>query len=154
MEGYQPFGGIIATYGSLSLTVQSPAQSFIEPLTLTEVKEYLNLPQRSPADSNEDDMLTGYIQRSSRNHRDTEQGRDLVRKQWDLSFDTFWNYQIELREPARECRPVQYKGLWRQHQSDGREHELSGEYGQASRHCDASVQRLLAGVHGWPTWLY
>jgi len=106
--GNQPFGGLIATYGSLSLTAKSPVQSFTEPLSLAEVKEYLNLPQRSPVDNAEDDMLNGYIS-AAREVAEVEQGRDLVLKQWDLSFDTFWTYQIELRDPLVSVDLFQYK---------------------------------------------
>lgn len=102
------YGGLISTYGSLSLTVKSPVQSFTEPLTLTEVKKYLNLPQRSPTDSAEDDMLNGYIS-AAREVAEVEQGRDLVLKQWDLSLDTFWNYRIELRDPLVSVDLFQYR---------------------------------------------
>src|SRR5690242_11056124 len=92
--------GALVTYGSLSLTETSPAQSFEEPLTLSEVKSYLKVPERSPTDSAEDDELTSLII-AARFQAEVLQGRDLVEKQYDLSHDYWPNYYIELRDPLR-----------------------------------------------------
>lgn len=86
------------SYGTLSLTAQSPSQIFAEPLTIAEVKSYLLLPLRSPVDPQEDDTILTFIS-TAREIAEIEQGRDLVRKQWDLSSDYFWSYTIELRDP-------------------------------------------------------
>ena len=48
-------------YGSLSLTEASPPQSFVEPLSLDEVKKFLKLPVRSPVDALEDAELSSLI---------------------------------------------------------------------------------------------
>src|ERR1700686_4119746 len=109
---FPPFGGIgahgvfqnlglygaLSLFGSLSLTETSPPQSFSEILTLAEVKSYLRLPDRSPADQAEDDELTSLIV-AAREQAEIMQGRDLIRKQFDLSLDYWNNYRIELRDP-------------------------------------------------------
>lgn len=95
------------TYGSPSLTETSPAQSFTEPLTLAEVKAYLNLPERSPADSAEDADLELMIT-AARDIAEGLQGRDLVRKQWDLYHDAFWSHKIRLSAPLVSVDLVQY----------------------------------------------
>lgn len=100
------YGGYFHPYGSLTLSA-SPI-SYVEPLSLTEIKEYLNLPQRSPADSLEDNMLNGYIS-AAREIAEVEQGRDLVRKQWDLSFDYLGSYYIELRDPLVSVDMFRYR---------------------------------------------
>lgn len=94
-------------YGSLNLTSSSPQQSFTEPLTLAEVKAYLLIPDRSPADDAEDDLLEGMIT-AAREEAETQQGRDLVEKQWDLSLDYF-PCEIRLRAPLQSVDLVKYK---------------------------------------------
>lgn len=95
-------------YGSLNLTATSPVQSFTEPLSLAEVKKFLNIPDRSPADSAEDDELEMMIG-AAREIAETEQGRDLVEKQWDLSLDYFGAHEIELRDPLQSVDLVKYR---------------------------------------------
>lgn len=96
-------------YGNLSLTVQSPAQSFTEPLTLAEVKAFLGLPERSPADDAEDSMLEGFIT-AAREQAEVLQNRDLVEKQYDLTLDYF-PCEIELRTPLLSVDLGQYVDL-------------------------------------------
>jgi uncharacterized phiE125 gp8 family phage protein len=119
---FPPFGGIgpygaygnlglhgaLSAFGSLALTEASPPQSFSEILTLAEVKSYLRLPDRSPADQAEDDELTSLIV-GAREQAEILQGRDLIRKQSDLSLDYWNNYQIELRDPLASVDLFQYK---------------------------------------------
>lgn len=93
-------------YGNLALTVTSPVQSFDEPLSLAEVKAFLGLPERSPADSEEDAMLEGFIA-GAREVAEILQNRDLVEKQYDLALDYF-PCQIELRTPLVSVDLVQY----------------------------------------------
>jgi uncharacterized phiE125 gp8 family phage protein len=100
--------GSLAAYGSLNLTETSPVQTFTEPLTLAQTKSYLNLPERSPVDTAEDDGILLLIS-GAREQAEILQGRDLVRKQWDMSLDYFLNYQIELRDPLVSVDLVQYK---------------------------------------------
>ncbi|SRR5579885_454650 len=104
--------GTLVPYGSISLTAKSPPQSFVEPLTLTEVRTYLKLPLRSPSDPQEDDELSALIT-GARIQAEIGQRRDLVVKQWDLSFD-YWldfrvNYQLVLRDPLISVDLLQYK---------------------------------------------
>jgi uncharacterized phiE125 gp8 family phage protein len=119
---FPPFGGIgpygqygnlglygaLSAFGSLALTESSPPQSFSEILTLAEVKSYLRLPDRSPADQAEDDELTSLIV-AAREQAEILQGRDLIRKQFDLSLDYWNNYRIELRDPLASVDLFQYK---------------------------------------------
>ena len=110
---FPPFGGLglygaLNAFGSLNLTEASPPQSFSENLTLAEVKSYLRLPDRSPADQAEDDELTSLII-AAREQAEIMQGRDLIRKQFDLSLDYWFNYRIELRDPLASVDLFQYK---------------------------------------------
>ena len=90
--------GTLANYGTLNLTVASPPQSFVEPLTLDDVKRYIGLPERSPLDAEEDLQLESMIT-AARGQAEILQGRDLVRKQWDLSLDFWIDYFFQLRSP-------------------------------------------------------
>lgn len=105
---YYGLYGALVSYGSLNLTESSPAQSFTEPLTLAEVKSYLKVPERSPADSEEDDLLLSFIS-GAREQAEILQGRDLVRKQWDLSHDYWFSNCVELRAPLISVDLVQRK---------------------------------------------
>ena len=100
--------GSLVPYGSLKLTETSPAQSFTEPLSLSEVKAYLKLPERSPVDSVENLELTQFIV-SARVQAEIMQNRDLVRKQWDLSLDYWPAFRIELRDPLVSVDLLQRK---------------------------------------------
>lgn len=99
------------SYGTLTLTESSPAQSFSEPLTLTEVKKYLNLPERSPVDGDEDLMLEGFII-AAREVAEILYGKDLIPKQYDLYLDYF-PCEIELDGPLTSV------DLVRRRDSDG-----------------------------------
>jgi uncharacterized phiE125 gp8 family phage protein len=91
------YGGL-ESYGTLALTESSPGQSFDEPFTLDEVKSFLKLPARSPADPDEDDFISELIS-AARVQAEYMQGRDLVQKQWDLSLDYWLSYALRLRAP-------------------------------------------------------
>lgn len=96
------------TYGTLSLTVSSPAQSFCEPLTLAQVKTALRLPaMRSPADDEEDEMLERYII-SAREQAELLRNEDVIEKQYDLKLDYF-PCEIELRKPLQSVESIKYK---------------------------------------------
>lgn len=99
------------TYGVLTLTESSPAQSFSEPLTLVEVKKFLNLPERSPVDGDEDLMLEGFII-AAREIAEIIHGKDLIGKQYDLTLDYF-PCEIELDGPLASV------DLVRRRDSDG-----------------------------------
>ena len=115
---YPPFGGVglygpygsvslygsIVTYGSLNLTESSPPQSFTEPLDLLEVKTFLHF---TAGDNDRNDEISSMIT-AAREQAEILQGRDLVRKQWDLSMD-YWNaYRVELRDPLVSVDLVQF----------------------------------------------
>jgi len=94
-------------YGSLALTVSSPPQTFAEPLTLNEVKKYLELPERSPVDDGEDATIEGFII-GAREQAELLQNRDLVEKQYDLRLDYF-PCEIQLRTPLASVDLITYK---------------------------------------------
>jgi uncharacterized phiE125 gp8 family phage protein len=100
------YGSLVA-YGSLKLTESSPPQSFTEPLSLSEVKAYLKVPERSPADTAEDDGILSLIT-AAREQAEILQGRDLVQKQFDLHHDYWPSYRVELRAPLVAVDLVQY----------------------------------------------
>lgn len=100
--------GALVAYGSLNLTETSPPQSFIEPLSLETVKNFLKVPIVSPADTAEDAELSMFIT-AAREQAEILQGRDLVQKQWDLHQDYWPSYRIELRRPLVSVDLVQYK---------------------------------------------
>lgn len=93
---YSGYGG--SSSGIISLTAQSPTQQLTEPITISEVKEYIGVPLRSPVNPREDDTILGMIS-TARDIAETEFGRDLIRKQQDLSLNYFFRYAIELRNP-------------------------------------------------------
>jgi hypothetical protein len=94
-------------YGSLNLTNSSPQQSFIEPLEVDFVEDYLKIPARSEQ-SFEDDQVGMWIS-GAREQAEILQGRDLVRKQWDLSMDFWPCYRLEMRTPTISVDLLQYK---------------------------------------------
>ncbi len=105
---YAPYGGGLVPYGSLNLTETSPGQSFIEPLSLDEMKAYLLLPELATPDIQQEDTITALII-AAREQAEIAQGRDLVRKQWDLSLDYWTSYRIELRAPLVTVDLVKYR---------------------------------------------
>jgi len=86
------------SYGTQFLTVTSPPQSFTEVVTLSQVKQFLNLPERSPVDSAEDALLTRQII-AARNVAEKLQHRDLVVKQYDFLLDDLCCDAIEVEGP-------------------------------------------------------
>lgn len=92
---------------TLGLTVSSPPQSFTEPLTLVEVKTYLQIEQTDPPDNTDDALIDSLIS-AAREVFEIEQGRDLVQKQWDLTLDYFCE-RIELRDYLASVDLVRYR---------------------------------------------
>lgn len=105
--------GRYMTYGTLNLTESSPPQSFIEPLTVDEMKDYLKVPSRSPAEPAEDLLIQSLII-GARAQAENAQGSDLVRKQWDLSLDYWLSDRVEL-PPT----PLVSVDLFQYRESDG-----------------------------------
>src|SRR5690242_1921125 len=87
--------GALVAYGTLNLTDASPAQSFTEPVTVTEAKAACAIPDGYGA---HDEEIAGLIV-AARVQAEILQNRDLVRKQWDLSLDYWNNVRIQLRAP-------------------------------------------------------
>lgn len=105
-------------YGTLELTITSPPQAFVEVLTLSQVKTYLNLPERSPADAGEDAMIEGFIAGAREQAEILQGGKDLVPKQYDLSLDAF-PFEVLMRKPLISVDLAKYKD------SDGVEHTIT-----------------------------
>lgn len=120
----------------LALTVTSPVQTFAEPLSLSEVKEYLKISEPSPIDSAFDTELNSLIQ-AAREQAEVFQGRDLVAKQWDLTMDYFHCWAIELRRPLVSVDLVRYR-------------DSSGAYTTLVEGTDYLVDL----AHGWITPVY
>lgn len=95
-------------YGTLRLTATTPnPQTFTEPLSLSETKVYLRVDDGFTTD---DDMIRMLIS-AAREQAEIFQNRDLVRKQWDLSFDYWPGYKLRLRAPCVSVDLVQYTDL-------------------------------------------
>lgn len=120
----------------LELTVTSPVQTFTEPISLTQVKEYLKIGEPSPIDSAFDTELSNLIE-AAREQAEVFQGRDLVAKQWDLTMDCFPRCQIELRRPLVSVDLVRYR-------------DSSGAYTTLVEGTDYVVDL----AHGWITPVY
>ncbi len=95
------------TYGTLALTVTSPAQTFTEPVTLAEAQTFLGVPVLSPIDAASDALIEAMIT-AARETAEIYQHRDLVRKQYDLRLDEFWGNEIELRPHLVSVDAVSY----------------------------------------------
>lgn len=101
-----PTGIFGATYGSMELTEASPAQSFDEPLSLPDVQSFLNLPD-SMAQAQAAQL--GMFISAARETAEILQGRDLVRKQWDLTLDYWPGGGVELRPRLFSVDLAQYR---------------------------------------------
>jgi uncharacterized phiE125 gp8 family phage protein len=88
-----------------TLTVTSPVQSFTEPLTLTEAREFCEIPT---ADTTRDNLLAAYIT-AAREVAEIRQGRELVPKQLDLVMNYFPAEFITLRENTTSVDLVRYR---------------------------------------------
>lgn len=89
----------------LKLTVTSPVQSPTEPVTLSELREALGIPD---ADTSRDTLLNAYIP-AAREVAEVCQQRDLVAKQWDLFLSAFPPDIIELRDNATSIETFRYR---------------------------------------------
>jgi uncharacterized phiE125 gp8 family phage protein len=107
--GYESWGwyGGLEVFGSLNLTQSSPAQIFVEPLTVDEVLHYMRLPLSSDQDDGEVNFIQSLIS-AAREQAEILQGRDLAVKQYDLNLDYWVDYRIRLRAPLQSVDLVQY----------------------------------------------
>jgi len=94
-------------FGTLRLTEGATPQVFTEPLELADIKNYL----RIDPEVNDDDYLITVLISGAREQAEILQGRDLVRKQYDLSYDYWPQYRVALRAPTVSVDLVQYKDL-------------------------------------------
>jgi len=108
------YGG--ATYGTLTLTDASPAQTFAQPLDTDETMKFLGL----ELDDENRDMVEGFI-KGALVQAEICQNRDLMIKQCDLSRDywplgpTWRQTWVELRAPLVSVDLVKYQdsnGTW------------------------------------------
>lgn len=97
-----------SNWPSLRLSVTSPFQSWVEPLTRQEVLTFIKLEYGNEADPLQDDEIDLMIV-AARAAAEQFQNRDLVRKQWDMSLDYWPSRQIILRDPLVSVDLVQYK---------------------------------------------
>lgn len=105
--GYgNPGYGAMVHYGGLDLTESSPPQSFVEPLSIDDVQKYLNLPDSMVQAQGA--QLLAFIS-AAREAAEILQGRDLVVKQWDLVFDYWPGYLVELRPRLVSVDLAQYR---------------------------------------------
>jgi uncharacterized phiE125 gp8 family phage protein len=104
--GYLPF----VTYGTRRLTDSSPAQSFTEPLSVTEMQDYLKIPVRSPADTAEIALLRSFISGARAAVEEEQGGLELIARQWDHYFD-YWpaSSVIPIGNPLQSVELVQYR---------------------------------------------
>lgn len=121
MSSWYPFGGVgpygtygnlglygaLVVYSSLNLTQQSPVQAFVEPLTTLEMYNYLKIPVRNPADEGEEDFIGSLIS-AAREQAEIAQNQVLVRKQFDMSFDYWPSYRLEMATPLISVDLLQY----------------------------------------------
>lgn len=102
-----PYDSNFDSYGTLRLTQTDPPQTFTEPLALDFVKNYLKLDAGLTSD---DDLISMFIS-AAREQAEVLQNRDLVRKQWDLSYDYWTAYRLRLRAPCVSVDQMQYSDL-------------------------------------------
>ena len=97
--------------GVLTLTETSPPQVFTEPLTVSEMRHYLRLPEYSPADYDGDALIASMIS-AARDYAESVRGqnRDLVGKQWDYVIDS-WENEIHLRDTLATVDLVEYRDI-------------------------------------------
>jgi uncharacterized phiE125 gp8 family phage protein len=94
---YDPFGTLT------EVDSETPAA---EPLTSDEVLDHLRL----SADEAQINLINGYIS-AARVQAEILQGRDLVKKQYDLSYDYWPEYRVRLRSPAVSVDSIKCKSL-------------------------------------------
>lgn len=106
---YQGGYGYYDPYATRVLTETSPVQSFTEPLLLAEVKPYLKVPERSPADPDEDRLIQSLISAARAVAEHLRGGDELIQRQWDQYYDYWPSYRIELGRALDSVQLVQYR---------------------------------------------
>lgn len=108
--------GSLAYYPTLSLTDLSPAQSFVPPVTVADMRGFMRIPS-AIVDTIQDQVITDALG-SAVQEAEMLQGRDLIVKQWDLSIDYWFTPRMILGAPLLSVDLAQYKD------SDGVTHAL------------------------------
>ena len=112
MAGYfSQFNPAYDSYGTLELTADS-TQFITEPISLSEARQFLRV------DFDDDDSLIMSLITAAREQAELLQRRVLVRKQFDLTYDYWPGYRVELASPVVSVDLVEYTD------SDGNVHEL------------------------------
>jgi hypothetical protein len=94
-------------YGIMELTQASPAQSFVEPLSVDQLMDYLRITADDLSSGSQTMMLEGLIA-AARQIAEVRQGRDLITKQWDLTLDLLYGYDAI----AGAAYPLQNNGVF------------------------------------------
>lgn len=98
-------------YGTLRMLDTSPAQSFTEPLTVAEMRQFLALPTleaTSPVTEDPADAEIAALITAAREQAEMCYGRDLVVKQWELALDYWTGREIALRAPLVSVESFAY----------------------------------------------
>ncbi|MFW9804857.1 MAG: hypothetical protein ACFFFC_19530 [Candidatus Thorarchaeota archaeon] len=93
-----------------TLRITNPQAVYDEPVTLTEVENYLALATLTPRDEDRDFLIKTLIS-GARQQAEILQNRDLVTKGWDLYLDRFPGTAdpVKLRADLVSVSKVQYK---------------------------------------------
>jgi uncharacterized phiE125 gp8 family phage protein len=102
-----PYDSVYDSYGTLRPTETDTPQSYVEPLTLAAVKNYL----RVAVEDTSQDITIAVMIAAAREQAEILQGRDLVKKQWDLYYDYWPEYRVRLRAPCVSVDLVRYTDL-------------------------------------------
>lgn len=98
-------------YGTLRLLETSPVQSFAEPLTVAELRQFLAIPtlaETSPVTVDPVDDEIALLITAAREQAEGRFGRDLVPKQYEMALDYWLGYEIPLRAPLVSVDSVMY----------------------------------------------
>lgn len=123
----------------LKLTVASPPQTFTEPLSASELADWLNIPAADQTQS----MLVDALITAAREVAELRQGRDLVEKQYDLTMDCI-PACIETRDNLTTVDSFEYRD------SDGTWHTLT----EGADYIVDTAQNLILPPYGgsWPSF--
>lgn len=94
--------GAVKAYGELSLTDLSPAQSFTEPITVAQAKDFLYV-----VNTNQDAQIAAFIT-AARAVAEVEQHTDLIPKQYDLNLDLLMGYD----SVAGAAYPLRFNSIY------------------------------------------
>lgn len=96
--GPRDWGRLYDSYGTFRLTKTSPPQVFTEPLSLSEIKDYLRITDTSPVDAAQDITIAAILS-AARAEAERVQKRNLIVKSETAFYDYWPNLRIQLRDP-------------------------------------------------------